>query len=131
MWPPRGGRGAIPSGGNVAHRVPIRAPPTPPWHIVLDMKLPSAQAALKRLASTADVFIENSRPGAFDRMGLSYEDMKAVNPNLIYVSISGFGSTGPYAGRPACKSGCLPQCASRLPRHHSFEQLHGFGVPPR
>ena len=61
------------------------------------------EAALKRLASTADVFIENSRPGAFDRMGLSYEDLKAVNPDIIYVSISGFGSTGPYASRPACK----------------------------
>jgi crotonobetainyl-CoA:carnitine CoA-transferase CaiB-like acyl-CoA transferase len=72
--------------------------------IVLDTKLPAAQAALKRLASTADVFIENSRPGAFARMGLSYEDLKVVNPNLIYVSITGFGSTGPYAGRPACES---------------------------
>jgi hypothetical protein len=72
--------------------------------IVLDMKLPAAQAALKRLASSADVFIENSRPGAFDRMGLSYEHLKEVNPNLIYVSISGFGGTGPYAKRPACKT---------------------------
>ena len=72
---------------------------------MLDTKLPSAQAALKRLASTADVFIENSRPGAFDRMGLSYEDLKAVNPNIIYVSISGFGSSGPYSSRPACKIG--------------------------
>lgn len=80
------------------------------------MKLPAAQAALKRLASTADVFIENSRPGAFDRMGLSYEHLKVVNPDLIYVSISGFGSTGPYAKRPACKTepswACCCYCTS-------------------
>jgi hypothetical protein len=44
--------------------------------IVLDTKLPSAQAALKRMAATADVFIQNARPGAFERMGLSYEDLK-------------------------------------------------------
>eukprot|EP01052_Picozoa_sp_SAG31_P013196 SAG31_NODE_789_length_12087_cov_5.727227_3_plen_78_part_00 len=62
--------------------------------IVLDTKTEAAQDAVRRLAAKADVFVQNSRPGAFRRMGLSYEDLKAVNPDLIYVSISGFGQTG-------------------------------------
>lgn len=54
---------------------------------------------LRRLATTADVWIENYRPGALDRAGLGYEDLKQVNPGLIYCSISGFGRTGPYRDR--------------------------------
>ena len=51
--------------------------------MVLDLKLPSAAATLKKLAASADVFIQNMRPGAFERMGLSYEDLRQLNPNLI------------------------------------------------
>ena len=51
--------------------------------VVLDLKLPSAAATLKKLAASADVFIQNMRPGAFERMGLSYEDLRKLNPNLI------------------------------------------------
>ena len=69
--------------------------------IVIDTKLEAGQRALKRLALQADVFIQNSRPGAFERAGLGYDDLKALNPDLIYVSISGFGQTGPYRRRPA------------------------------
>ena len=47
------------------------------------------------------MFTQNSRPGAFERAGLGYDDLKALNPDLIYVSISGFGQTGPYRRRPA------------------------------
>ena len=54
---------------------------------------------IRRLARTADVFVQNYRPGAATRLGVGYEDLKAVNPRLIYCSISGFGSTGPYASR--------------------------------
>ena len=55
---------------------------------------------MKRLVATADVFIQNFRPGVADRMGLGEDALRAVKPDLIYVSISGFGETGPYAGKP-------------------------------
>lgn len=52
------------------------------------------------LIARADVVVQNFRPGAVERLGIGYEDAKAVNPDVIYVSISGFGPDGPYAGRP-------------------------------
>ena len=67
--------------------------------IALDLKQESAKAAFLRLVRTADVLIENYRPGAMERMGLGYDDLKAENPALVYATISGFGRTGPYAGR--------------------------------
>ncbi|MEO0918431.1 MAG: CaiB/BaiF CoA-transferase family protein, partial [Pseudomonadota bacterium] len=56
---------------------------------------------LKRLLATADVLVENFRPGVLDKMGLSLEVLNDLNPNLIVCSISGFGADGPYAQRPA------------------------------
>ncbi|MDE0175181.1 MAG: CoA transferase [Defluviicoccus sp.] len=67
--------------------------------IALDLKQDSAKEAFLRLVRTADVLIENYRPGAMERMGLGYGDLKAENPALVYATISGFGRTGPYAGR--------------------------------
>ena len=52
------------------------------------------------MAKDADILVENYRPGAMKRLGLGYEDLKAVNPRLVYTSISGFGQTGPWADRP-------------------------------
>ncbi|MFN4155831.1 MAG: CaiB/BaiF CoA transferase family protein [Paracoccaceae bacterium] len=63
--------------------------------LALDLKTEAGREALKRLAATADVFVENYRPGAFDALGLGYADLAAINPGLIYCSISAFGSTGP------------------------------------
>jgi crotonobetainyl-CoA:carnitine CoA-transferase CaiB-like acyl-CoA transferase len=68
--------------------------------VALDLKNPNARAALLRLTATADVFIQNFRPGVADRMGLGEDAVRAVAPNIIYVSISGFGETGPYAQKP-------------------------------
>eukprot|EP00747_Dinoflagellata_sp_TGD_P045847 gnl/TRDRNA2_/TRDRNA2_144091_c0_seq1.p1 gnl/TRDRNA2_/TRDRNA2_144091_c0~~gnl/TRDRNA2_/TRDRNA2_144091_c0_seq1.p1 ORF type:complete len:852 (-),score=162.84 gnl/TRDRNA2_/TRDRNA2_144091_c0_seq1:87-2606(-) len=67
--------------------------------IILDVKEKSGMGleAFRRLIKESDVFIENFRPGATTRMGISYEELKKINPNLIYVSSSGFGQTGPYA----------------------------------
>jgi crotonobetainyl-CoA:carnitine CoA-transferase CaiB-like acyl-CoA transferase len=65
--------------------------------IVLDLKKPLAREALKRLVKTADVLIENYRHDTLDKLGLGYEDLRKVNPGLIYCAISGFGRTGPYA----------------------------------
>jgi crotonobetainyl-CoA:carnitine CoA-transferase CaiB-like acyl-CoA transferase len=67
--------------------------------IALNLKLPAAQAALKRMAASADVLTENYRKGALERLGLGYEALKQVNPALIYCSISGYGRTGPYADK--------------------------------
>lgn len=68
--------------------------------VALDLKHPNARAALLRLTATADVFIQNFRPGVADRMGLGEDAIRAVAPGIIYVSISGFGEAGPYAQKP-------------------------------
>lgn len=65
--------------------------------IVLDLKHPTGRDALRRLARTADVFVENFRPGAMGRVGLDYPALAAENPRLVYASISGYGQTGPAA----------------------------------
>jgi formyl-CoA transferase len=67
--------------------------------ISLDLKQPAGVAVLRRLAATADVLVENYRPGVAARLGVDYETLSALNPRLVYCSISGFGQTGPYAAR--------------------------------
>ncbi|MGD0189233.1 MAG: CoA transferase [Rhizomicrobium sp.] len=67
--------------------------------IAVDIRRPEGAAVVRRLAKTADVFVENFRPGVFDKLGLGYDDLKTENPGLIYCSISGFGHTGPYRER--------------------------------
>jgi crotonobetainyl-CoA:carnitine CoA-transferase CaiB-like acyl-CoA transferase len=73
--------------------------------ITLNLKEPRGKEIYKRLAETSDVVIDNLRPGAMDKLGLGYNDLKPGNPGLIYVSISGFGTMpelkGIYGGRPA------------------------------
>jgi formyl-CoA transferase len=68
--------------------------------IILDLKSEAGRSAFLRLAETADVIVENYRPGAMKRLGVDYEAVRAVNPGVIYASISGFGQTGPWADRP-------------------------------
>lgn len=68
--------------------------------LALDLKNPKARDALLRLAATADVFVQNFRPGVIERMGLGEDVVRAVKPDIVYVSISGFGETGPYAQKP-------------------------------
>lgn len=63
--------------------------------LTLNLKTPGGVAAMKRLVATADVFVENYRPGAFDALGLGYDALAAINPRLIYCSMSAFGQTGP------------------------------------
>lgn len=63
--------------------------------IALDLKTPEGREAMMRLLATADVFIENYRPGAFEALGLGYDDLKKHNSGLIYCSLSAFGATGP------------------------------------
>jgi crotonobetainyl-CoA:carnitine CoA-transferase CaiB-like acyl-CoA transferase len=69
--------------------------------LVLDLKRPEAVEIVYRLVKTADVVVENFRPGVMARFGLDYPKLLGVNPAIIYCAISGYGQTGPSAGRPA------------------------------
>ncbi|MFT5720632.1 MAG: alpha-methylacyl-CoA racemase [Motiliproteus sp.] len=68
--------------------------------IGLDLKKPQAIEVVKRLIANCDILIEQFRPGVMDRLGIGYDTLIAINPRLIYCSITGFGQTGPYANRP-------------------------------
>lgn len=68
--------------------------------ILIDFGAPEGKERLLKLISTATVLVENFRPGTLERQGLGYETLRAINPGLIYCSISGYGQTGPYASRP-------------------------------
>ena len=67
--------------------------------IALDLKKPEAVEIVRKLVAKADVLLENNRPGVADRLGLGFKEMSALNPKLVYVSMTGFGQTGPYAQR--------------------------------
>jgi CoA:oxalate CoA-transferase len=69
--------------------------------IALDLKSPEAVKLIHRLIEQTDILVENFRPGVMDRLGLGYEALRAINPRLIYCSISGYGQTGPAAERAA------------------------------
>ena len=66
--------------------------------VVLDLKDPAQKAAARKLILTADVVLENNRPGVMDRLGLGYESFRAEKPGLVYCSISAFGQSGPRSG---------------------------------
>jgi crotonobetainyl-CoA:carnitine CoA-transferase CaiB-like acyl-CoA transferase len=64
--------------------------------VTLNLKKPEALQAFKKLAATADVLLENMRTGVAEKLGVGYEDLKKINPGMIYCSVSGYGRTGPY-----------------------------------
>jgi crotonobetainyl-CoA:carnitine CoA-transferase CaiB-like acyl-CoA transferase len=68
--------------------------------VTIDLRHPDGAALLKRLAEKADVLIENFQPGTLEKWGLGWDTLKAINPRLIMVRISGYGQTGPYRDRP-------------------------------
>ncbi|WEK49396.1 MAG: CoA transferase [Candidatus Kaistia colombiensis] len=68
--------------------------------LAIDLKNPDGKAMLLELVKTADVFLQNYRPGVAKRLGVDYESLSKINPKLIYVSISGYGEDGPYLNRP-------------------------------
>ncbi len=68
--------------------------------IAVDLKNPQGVEAVKKLVKTADVVMENFRPGTMAKLGLGYEQLKAINPSLIYAVATGFGGDGPYRDRP-------------------------------
>jgi len=69
--------------------------------IAVDLKSPAAVEAVRRLVATADVVVENFRPGVMRRFGLDYEALRPIKPDLVYCAISGYGQTGPSAELPA------------------------------
>jgi formyl-CoA transferase len=90
--------------------------------MTLDLKSDEGRAVFYRMAETADVIVENMRPGVKHRLGVDYESLKAVNPRLVYGSISGFGQSGPYAERP-----CLDQIAQGMGGHMMVTGEPGTG----
>ena len=87
-WFSRGGMAALFANANRGKR-----------SVALELHEQRGQEILKKLVAGADVFVQNYRPGAMERLGLGEAELRAVNPDLIYVSISGFGESGPYADR--------------------------------
>ncbi|MDH6264661.1 crotonobetainyl-CoA:carnitine CoA-transferase CaiB-like acyl-CoA transferase [Rhizobium sp. SG_E_25_P2] len=68
--------------------------------LAVDLKSPEGKAILMDLVRDSDVFLQNYRPGVAKRLGVDYESLSAINPSIIYVSMSGYGETGPYVDRP-------------------------------
>lgn len=67
--------------------------------ITVNLKTDAGRGLLRDLARSADVLVESFRPGVLDRLGVGYAPLRAVNPRLVYVAISGYGATGPYVGK--------------------------------
>ena len=93
--------------------------------LCLDLKKPEAVAALKRLVKDADVFVHNSRPAAMERLGLGYEEVRKINPKIIYAYSLGYKRSGPYGAKPAYDD--LVQGASGA----AMLQSRVDGGPPR
>src|SRR6186997_3418326 len=72
--------------------------------VALNLKSPEGREILRKLVARADIFGQNFRPGAAEKNGFGYEDLKKVNPKLVYVSISGYGPKGPHADLPGTDS---------------------------
>ena len=68
--------------------------------ITLDLHKPEGQRLLRELVATADVLIENMRPGTLEKWGLGYDDLSALNPRLVMIRVTGFGQDGPYSSQP-------------------------------
>src|SRR5215813_4680487 len=97
--------------------------------ITLDLQTPADRDILKQLVSTADVFVENYRPGAFEALGLGYEALSAINPRLIYASFSAFGQNGPRREQTAYDH--VIQATSGIMAMTGTEEVHPvkFGSP--
>lgn len=68
--------------------------------VVIDIKTPEGAKIVRRLARTADIFVQNLRPGRIEGFGLGYDGLRAVNPSIVYATITGYGRTGPYKDKP-------------------------------
>ena len=110
--------------------------------ICVDVRQPEGLRVVQDLVRTADVFLENYRPGALEKLGLGYEALSAINERLIYCSVSAYGHTGPEAGQPGfgliaeAKSGALAQMGNpgeappllRMPIADMYTGIHGVAA---
>ncbi len=98
--------------------------------ICLDLKTEAGRAVLRRLVKTADVLVEGFRPGVTQRLEVDYERLAAINPRLIYASLSGYGATGPYAQRAGHDLNYLAAAgAVGLTRRNGGAPTHDVGLP--
>jgi succinate---hydroxymethylglutarate CoA-transferase len=92
--------------------------------VVLELKNAEDRARFLSLCAKADVLVENSRPGAMERLGLAFADVRRVQPKVVYCSVTGYGQTGPYARRGTfdvavhAVSGCMSVTGERLVVQH-------------
>lgn len=97
--------------------------------IAIDAAKPGGRAAILRLAAKADVVVENFRAGVMTRLGLDFEAVRAVNPQIIYCSITGFGPTGPLSKKPATDS--VLQAYSGMAVANAVTGANGDRIPKR
>ncbi len=103
--------------------------------LALDLKTPDGVETFRRLAHGTDVISEGFRPGVAQRLGVGYEQIRAVNPGILYVSIAGYGQEGPYTYRPGHDlsyqglSGVLTMFDHEFARTASFEGKRGSATP--
>lgn len=74
--------------------------------VTLDLTQPKGQEIARKLAAEVDILVENFKPGTLEKWGMSFEELREINPKLILVRVSGFGQTGPYANRPGFANVC-------------------------
>ncbi|MGL4496228.1 MAG: CaiB/BaiF CoA transferase family protein [Beijerinckiaceae bacterium] len=110
--------------------------------LCIDLKDPRGLALMQKLTDSADVFVENYRPGTLEKLGLGYKALAARNPRLVYCSVSAFGHTGPDAARPGfgliaeAKSGAMAQLGNpgeppplmRMPLADMYTGVHGVAA---
>lgn len=110
--------------------------------ICVDVRKPEGLKVIEDLVRSADVFVENYRPGALEKLGLGYEALAAINSRLIYCSVSAYGHTGPEAGQPGfgliaeAKSGAMAQMGNpgeappllRMPIADMYTGIHGVAA---
>jgi len=98
--------------------------------VAMDLRKPEARVLVKKLATEwADVLLENFRPGQMDKWGLGSDELAALNPDLVYTSVTGYGRTGPYASRPGFASVCEAMGGFRYV--NGFPAPNGGGGPER
>jgi crotonobetainyl-CoA:carnitine CoA-transferase CaiB-like acyl-CoA transferase len=94
--------------------------------IVLDIAEQADRDVITSLAAHADIFIETQQPGVLDEMGLGFADLSAINPRLVYTSVTGFGRQGPYANAPGYEG----IVHAKLGAFHAFRRMSPYDAPP-
>jgi crotonobetainyl-CoA:carnitine CoA-transferase CaiB-like acyl-CoA transferase len=113
-------------GDSMRHWTPMKEGRSLWWKVIarnkrlvtLTLSMPRGQALFRDLVRTADIVIENYRPGTFERWGLGYKELAAINPRIVMVRVSGFGQTGPYAKRGGY--GTIAEAFSGIPSFTGF-----------